>query len=328
MPLLLIDYTNLVLKDYEEKRNTNQLSQLLMHPTTGSIKQECINVYAERLKAGEQVEENTLRAFFGILPDGRNFGDLIEWCGLGKFKSIQKLIRKEVKIPSSANVELLAWLIDFKPRPLSRAEKILGNNIPSLPGPVVDPTKPAAPQNALPIEPVNIPNNGKKNSNNLTGENKGEGRKNIALKIAAATCLMLIIIFGAIYIPQRQNPGEKSYGTTNTGCMYWSNDHYEQVPCNEERKGWLILPFNEEKWRNFKRITREDTISEQSIEKIYYIKREGKIEYFTAGGNHPVEVTRSLKILTQYMFNKYLRKKDSLNKDSLPESNSKLTSNP
>ncbi|MEI9956932.1 MAG: hypothetical protein WDM90_11665 [Ferruginibacter sp.] len=41
-----------------------------MHPTTANIRQECFNVYNERIKRGEE-EQNTLRAFFGVPPVGK-----------------------------------------------------------------------------------------------------------------------------------------------------------------------------------------------------------------------------------------------------------------
>ena len=323
MSLLLIDYTNLVLKAYEEGRETSQLSQLLMHPTAASIKQECINVYTERLERGEMVEENTLRAFFGVPPAGKNFGDLIEWCRLGKFKSIQKLIRKQVKIPSSANVELLAWLIDFKPRPLSRAERILVNVHDTIiaGGQGTGTNQPSVVKDPLHIEPDTIQDGDNKNPGDPALKNSSASSQNRRLKIVAVVSLAIAILFGGMYVIN------KSYGGTNTGCMYWASDHYEKVPCNEDPKGRLIIALDEERMNNFHMITRADTITERSIGMIYYLKTSGKIEYFTAAGKHPVYVTRTLKVLSVYMFDNYLRKKELPGKDSLAEQNIKSITN-
>lgn len=339
MPLLFKDYTDLVLKAYEEKRDSNSLPQLLMHPTTANIKKECINVYTERLERGEKIEENTLRAFFGILPEGGNFGNLIEWHRLGKFKSIQKLIRKEVQNPSSANVELLAWLIDFVPRPLSQAQivfkKTNGTNNspissmvddnegkPELNGAEIDP---AEIKEILPGEKIKSPENPPHDGvdkmlikdKEYTGTASKKKSQNRRLKIAATTSLVLATLLGGVYMT------EKNYRSTTTGCMYWAEDHYEQVPCNEEGKSRLILALDEEKMKNFRKITREDTITEWSIGKIYYLKDNRVLEYYTEGGNHPVDVTRTLKVLSRHMFDTYLRKKEVSGKDSLVESNKK-----
>ena len=64
MQLLFIDYTNLVIKAYEEKRDADQLSRLLLQPTTAGIRQACLNAYNDRVGKGENVEENTLKGFF------------------------------------------------------------------------------------------------------------------------------------------------------------------------------------------------------------------------------------------------------------------------
>ena len=326
MPLLFKDYTNLVLKAYEEKRNANQLSQLLIHPTAASIKQECINVYRERLERGERTEENTLRAFFGILPEGKNYGNLIEWHGLGKFKSIQKLLKKEVENPSSANVELLAWLIDFNPRPLSQAQimfrKTNETDIPINPLSDNNEGKLEQKQNETDSAEIKKIPLGKKieDTKNLPQTEIGKTSiknedyvplatktptQNRRLKMAMATSLVLATVLGGGYML-----GKKAINT-NTGCMYWSVDHYEPVSCNEKGKG-LLVPLDQEKIKNFRKIMRKDTITEWSIGKLYYIKNNNDIECYTEGGNYPLDLTRTLKVLSQHMFDTYLRKKASI----------------
>lgn len=321
MPLLFKDYTNLVLKAYEEKRNANLLSQLLIHPTAASIKQECINVYRERLDRGERIEENTLRAFFGILPEGKNYGNLIEWQSLGKFKSIQKLLKKEVENPSSANVELLAWLIDFNPRPLSQAQIMFRNtnetNIPISPLSDNDEgkleqsqseTDSAEIKKILLDEKIEDTKNLSQNEIGKTSIKDEEyvtlGAKtptqNRILKMATATSLVLVTVLGGGYMLGKNDTNN------NTGCMYWAVDHYEPVSCNEKGKG-LLVPFDQEKIKSFRKIMRKDTITEWSIGKLYYIKNNNDIECYTEGGNYPLDITRTLKVLSQHMFDTYLR---------------------
>ena len=99
--------------------------------------------------------------------------------------------------------------------------------------------------------------------------------------------------------------------------MYWKDDHYEEISCNDERKDLFKLPMDPEKMKNFKMIMRKDTITERSIGKVYYIRIDKRIEYYTTSGNHPVDVTRALKPLTSYMFEKHLLKPENINKDSV-----------
>lgn len=128
MAFLFKDYINLIVKAYDEKKDANLLSQLLTYPTTANIRQECLNVYNEKIRKGEPIEENTLRAFFGVPPAGKNFGYVIERYNADRFRPLKSLIKREIKNPALVNVELLAWLINFTPRPLSNAQKVLGNS--------------------------------------------------------------------------------------------------------------------------------------------------------------------------------------------------------
>jgi hypothetical protein len=112
---------------------------------------------------------------------------------------------------------------------------------------------------------------------------------------------------------QWQKHKQDSTENAHTGCMYWADSCYKEIACNTELKDRVKLPLDLEKMKSFKRIMREDTITEKSIGKIYYIKTRGIIEYYTEGGNHPIDVTRSLRKLSAYMFNQYLGKDRLLN---------------
>lgn len=318
MPILFIDYANLVVKAYEEKRDANLLSQLLMHPTTVNIRQACLNVYNERIGRGEQPEENTLGAFFGVPPAGKKIGHLMKDHPADKFRPIQSLMRRETKTPNPIYVELLAWLIDFNPRPLAHAQRVIGNtpetepvsygtsSIENKPGP--EPVVTQAPKTVEEPSNPNIPKTenfpeqgGDKTSikGNESIDLEEDSKKN-KLKIASLIGLVIVFLFGGAYIV-RQN--------LNTDCMYWAGDHYERVPCDEDPKGRIFLPLNEKKMSRFKKITKPDTITAQSIGKIYYISDSNEIEYYTDSGEYPEDLNRNVRKLTRYIFDK-----DSVNR--------------
>jgi hypothetical protein len=339
MSLLFIDYTNLVIKAYEEKRESNRLSRLLMHPTTANIRQECLNVYNERIKKGE-VEEDILRAFFGVPPAGKSFDYIIERYPADKFRPLRSLIKRKIRNPSLVNVELLAWLIDFNPRPLAYAQTILGvvnepthSVIPTIdnggnkPGSEllqtnvngVEQTTSSRGLNILQVEGAKIPIAESKDDSMLFIDNSKGNSQIFKLKIAVAIGLIVTILFGGMYTWEHEKLGEMFFGNVNTGCMYWTGDHYEKIPCNEELKGRIILPLDEEKRKNFRRITRIDTITKWSIGKVYYIKDSNVLKYYTGSGSYPEDLNRNLKVLSMYIFSKYLNKKETPVKDSLGE---------
>lgn len=89
-------------------------------------------------------------------------------------------------------------------------------------------------------------------------------------------------------------------------CMYWAGDHYERVACDDNRSGLSIIAADEAMIRNFKKITRPDTLTLKDINRVFYGKIGGEFEYFTAGGFHPVHLSRGLKPLTEYIIEKHI----------------------
>jgi len=49
-----------------------------------------------------------------------------------------------------------------------------------------------------------------------------------------------------------------------------------------------------------------DTLTKNSLGKVWYSKIDGKVEFFTSAGFHPVHIDRRLKPLTDYMIKKYV----------------------
>ncbi len=330
MRLKHFDYIILLMGAYREKRANNTLSHLLSQSSPAKIRQACVHEYMERHdKKGQQAprkDEQILRDFFGP-AEPREFLQLIRDFDTNRFRPLDKYLKRKNETTDQRNLELLAWLIDFKHRPYSSDNNVVlsekelslieddGSTEP-VPGPE---------ENGL-QENSNKPANPLKNE---TGEN-GQGfrgsleavsEKNTGknkYKRAALIFLILIICTGGIYaVWQQKQAAQMIMGNPNISCMYWANDHYEQVPCNEERKGRIFLPLDEKKINSFKMITKKDTITKWSIGRVYYIKEKGTIKYFTEAGNYPEDLNRPLKVLSPYMFEKYLRKNEVPGKDSL-----------
>jgi len=336
MTMLFIDYTNLVLKAFEEKRSALLIAPFLQHPTTSNIKKECLLLYTERIQKGKEEEEETLRAFFGVPPAGKNFSYLMNKFEGDKFRPLQSFIKGKIKNPSPENVELLAWLIDFSPRPFGRAKDTSMHidistaiqtggtesfNDHHITGPVVMDVKEGA-------EVVNASNqtiylhemrsnadNGKENTGkSLTKGSKyyGENRK---LKIVASIVFVIASLMGGMYFMVNREPL-----ADGGDCMSWFNDHYEKVPCKTKRVGnRIVLPLDEAILQTFKKITREDTITERSIGSIYYVKINNKPVFYTEAGHFPGDMNRPLKVLSRLIFNKYLGKKELSGKASSGE---------
>lgn len=329
MALLIIDYITLVVKDLEAKRDSNQLSHLLMHPTNANIRQACLNALNDRIRKDEPVEENTLRAFFDPPSGEQNFERVIRKFERDKFRPLQSLIQGKIGSPNIITVELLAWLIDFKLRPLANAQRILANTYSTNSAgseiqseqvlPVTDlvETKkilqgetPANKEDLPVMEGMNaIQNTDDKRSQNASETDLAGNWNKRKQRIVACSFLVILLFFGTC-IWQYERSKNMILRNPNTACMYWAGDQYEEVPCNEPPNGRLFLPLNRERLKNFKKITRPDTITVNSVGKIYCISVKAKLEFYTSDGNHPVEVTRTLKKLSRYIYDKHLSKKE------------------
>lgn len=327
------EYIQLVFGTYQLLRSTPEFSPALKRPTPASIRKECLTVYKER--PGKK-DEAILRSFFGPVAENKSFSNLIENFPTVGFKAFSNYLKGKAVNTDDKNVELLAWLIDFPHRPyrygmdivLSDKEKeilksgeIASENVSPdieeekedksenksgtlLPNELEHTTTPTA-EEQVPVFPINSVSETRPVKKGLM-ENKQWLTVGIALFFS-------ILSLGAYLL---YNKGEN--------CMYWTGDHYEKIDCDADINDKILI--NEERWKNFRKITRPDTITAWSIGKIYYLKNNRALEYFTAAGNHPVYVTRTLKVLSPYMFNKYVQKKDA-GVDSSAESQTKSLTN-
>ncbi|MCP9752262.1 hypothetical protein [Ferruginibacter sp. HRS2-29] len=121
MPLDFADYTKLLKRTYYKRRADNELSLLLAQSTPAKIRQACLHVYKERFEKQDlqalKKDEQLLKDFFGPAEPGKRFLKLIEEFEAHKFKPLDNYLKKDKGNTDKKNLELLAWLIDFRHRP-------------------------------------------------------------------------------------------------------------------------------------------------------------------------------------------------------------------
>ena len=307
MRLTHVDYSRLVKAAYNRKQANNE-QPLLAKSTPASIRRECLNVYQERY---HKKDEQTLRAFFGPANEGRSFLPSIKRFETTRFKPLDNYLKEVTENTDHKNLELLAWLIDFKHRPYSSDKNVILSEVEMAiigePWGTVSALQDDVPEKKTGESAPGL----QEEQGEDTWENENEEHippdavsndevKNKKSKRAVGIFLILICI-GGLY-------GLASWNSSS-GCVYWAGDHYEKVACDEDPNGRLIIPMSEKKRKSFRMISREDTITERSIGKLYYIKDSNRIEYYTEGGSYPEDLKRSLKKLSRYIFDK-----DSVNR--------------
>lgn len=346
---MFTSYTDSVFKTYQMKKEKGKLSLNLVAPTPAKLKQECSIVYSERYK---EKDGKTLRLFFLPKDDSTDYGISIRNTDTDRFKPLSNFLKGKTSETEDKNIELLAWLIDFEPRPYNfkfNYEAELG-----------DPDDNKTDWEELSVNERGYENSEQKNfSEKEKDENKysseGDEKKGktpeLSLKnILIGGVLSCSFIFAGYLgikdkVKKTENFQEKMADSSETRrgimaepsdivkkpiienkkdnnagdkistvyipakkemqCMYWKDDHYQEAFCDDENVPASLIAINKNLVENFKKITFPDTITEKSVGKIWYLKSDGKIEFFTHEGNHPTN-HRKLKKMTKYILDKHV----------------------
>jgi hypothetical protein len=269
-------YKDLVLQDFDRKLAANQLRPELVSPTRRSLKAHCVKICTERF---DPKDELLLQSFFG---EKENQGAYIKAIGNGtadKFRALHNFLTDRTIDTNFINIQLLAWMIDFEPRPY-------------YPGMKLD-------------EPEGGDMGGFGGGKPPTVEDDGEMDKK--KKISKQKIVGFAILFGGILFAIYSVNKFKVDGLTgNERCMIWSNDHYRPVNCDEKDISETIYPIDRDLITNFKKITRPDTLTLYSVKKVWYINIRGRVEFYTASGLYPLDTTRRLLPMTDHILKKYV----------------------
>lgn len=119
------DYTTLLLGEYKRKIANNEISPLLSKPTPAKIRRACVTVFQERYN---RRDEQILKAFFGLPENSKSFLDHIRDFETDKFKPLDNYLKGHTERTDDKNLELLAWLIDFRHRPHIYGTNVLLND--------------------------------------------------------------------------------------------------------------------------------------------------------------------------------------------------------
>lgn len=108
------DYKEKVILAYQKKKEASDISMNLLRPTPGKLRNECLSVFGERCLLKD---EKILRLFFGPKDKLADYGQSISKIEIDKFRPLINFLKRRTNVTDERNIELLAWLIDFEPRP-------------------------------------------------------------------------------------------------------------------------------------------------------------------------------------------------------------------
>lgn len=279
-------YINCVKGKLRELRDSGELIQALLNPTPASIRNECLRLLPTRTG---KMDKKILADFFGHDEKKETLNETISRVDLEDLKALKNFFYGETSKPNYKVVEMMAWLIDFQPRPYT---------------PSIDYATLSAgdANNKKENEKSTIVSAG---SSTSLGKGLPERQKRTSKwkTIAIASATILLLGRGGYQLFDKGKTEKQEAGDS---CMYWAENHYERGACIQRGGDSVLAPFDELRFRNFRRITDTSMITSNLIGKLWYRIKEGKFEFYTMEGKHPVD-RRTLRRLTAKSYDNYLK---------------------
>lgn len=306
------DYLKAILAACEKRKDEKTFPLFLSHPTPGNFRKECINVYRERYLSSD---DEVLRSFFGATDKEKGYSKIIDNSKADEFRQMPKILREEINNPGLKYIELLAWLIDFSPRPNTLYYKQANINKKTNHPDILVPTE-EEPHGQNSGEPQVTDDNPDETGRQKSvlgspGENEENNIKETKpakpLRTVVLPCVFLFLVAGATFFFWKKKPDiTPNTLFTSQKCMYWTGDHYEAVDCNEKVSDAPVVSLDVQKLANFKKITSPDTLTKDALGKVWYAKIAGEHQFFTDSGVHPLDTQKKLKPLTRYILSNHV----------------------
>jgi hypothetical protein len=270
---MFADYQCLVVREYRKKRRDGALPQGLSRPSPARLKDVCMRVCEKRFanRDGRALED-----FFGEGSDKAACLRAIKGCDIDKFRPLIYFLRQSTGSTDEKNIELLAWLIDFDLRPFDYNGKY---------------------PECVEGKDVEMPEVGKGGTTPESPKVKATVRK--SRRMGVPLLLLVLAVFGGYWLINEMT-------ARPSACMFWAGDRYEPISCGRKVAGALVIPMDSEKMAHFRKITRPDTITENALGSIWYVKYHGVYECYTGPGVHPVDTSLPLKVLIDYVLLRYI----------------------
>nr|WP_199158182.1 hypothetical protein [Pedobacter sp. ASV2] len=328
------DYKKIVFDTYKEKKAKKDLPPYLLDPTPGNLREQCLIVCRDKYTSDDH---EMLRLFFSDGNKEKGYIKSIENSRAQKFKQMSKILKgADIKNPGIKYFELLEWLMDlnlgtstaYYKRNYEKAKQKEVEEIIADPEEKIEEietvdkeTVPEGVQDDLP-QGRTLDDNNSGDTGNTGPELKEKstftppGKEPTTvikppkkIPIVIITFGVAIIIFISTCLTQFWKDKSKRLFNVNplisiNTCMYWTGDHYEQIKCDQKGIAVLKIPFNKYVFENFEKITLPDTLTSNSLGKVWYSKQNNKVDFYTDSAAHPTDDNRRLLPLTQYMLNK------------------------
>ncbi|MDR6760326.1 hypothetical protein J2Y38_000505 [Flavobacterium sp. 2755] len=338
---------NFTIEDYkkaiQEKYKKETEADNFPNPSQANLRNLCWEIF-KRIENPNSSDLIVFKSFFGFQFDPIKRTQFREQTD--RFRPIGTFLKEETDPLNTEPVELAAILVDFQPRPFRKFrekgvplyETQPGSGTSTVPQPFITYNEKKLiielNENRLPDIPEPFITIDRKPSN-LEFNEEGVNRVDEAQKLFPSnevspprinlfvnakekiiynfknrlkkTAGVIILVFGLV--------GAVIYfAFFKNHCMQWSDDHYEVVDCSTKDNGNfnVVIPLDES-LLDFRKLKACDTTTcfmKNGEAFVWYGKTSEGVDFFNDNGNgkHP-ETKATLRPVTHYMFNKYLKGK-------------------
>lgn len=277
------EYRQQVYDTYQEMRREGQLSIYLKNPTPRHLKEACLIALSSHY---QKTDELILKGFFG---DSQDYAILIRRFDIDKFKPLVNFLKGRTQNTDDKNVELLAWLIDYKERPYKfdyAPNQHQNTNLKDIPEAMLS----------------TYSSEMKRHSNSEREQLLKSSQLHpipMFFKRGLPWALgILIIVCSTLWY--------KNHQTSKNQCMYWAEDHFVSIPCDQQLPNVQAIALDTFRLHHQSKIIHPDTLSKEEMEGLWYDKINNEIEFFRLGGTHPEHPEKQLKPVTDYIIKKYI----------------------
>ncbi len=307
---MYLDYLNHIISYYRIGQKNATLPPRLMQPSPANIQKQCLSAFKKSLI---KTDLQNLKEFLNTEGDADMILRAIKNIDRDKFKALSNFLTKRSNATNYLNLEILAFLIDFPNRPYKKEDYVgaFDQSAGTIKETIilVDKKMDIYSEENSPVESVDsgIEEQTPKelNEEQVNRSWKGLIISNKKQKFIYGLIAILLPTLVGFYFVIDKDVSSGIFSSGQQKCMIWVGDHYIPSSCEARRGDTVVIAFDAAKIKNFKRINRPDTITLASENKIWYIRRNGVIEYYTTGGRHPVDPKKVLKPLSRYMILKY-----------------------
>ena len=329
------EYKEAILTKYEKDKYVQLLE--ILHPSPAKLKLWSLHLL-------DSLNDDDKKIYERFYTTDCLTAKKIEVFENDKFRPIKNFLERKSDLTNPLSIELLAILIDVKPRPFEKFRKEENHIISSIDNVIIaagevgdaDYLDAAATQgHTVAQEEITLKevmtNNGKEDSHNSHFRSNYEMEQNESSS-QVATFPPKKILFGASQTNIWSNAIKllgivgiailagmiisKVYFNENE-CMVWKDDHYETTPCSSEVQSLIntsVIVSNKELIKYQKKIQVCDTttfFNPDGTPRVWYGKvANKKYEFFTYPGIHPL-TGKTLKHITPYIIKKYVKVRKS-----------------